>query len=600
MPSGIFDLDADPAAIDRASAEWTTIGTALTSAVTRINTQSSVVVSAGWEGDTADSYDEHRGKLTRSLADAATTTESIQSRLGLIAGTLRAAQGQLDTQWGKVAPFAHGVGGDDVEFITDNDADQQTVDTAIAAAHDIRKGADASLSSDAATLRGLVSTFTTIASSWSSVASDTTDGWDVPDIEQGEPGVITVGDQTIITGGDGDDDIKVYHDPYRGDQIVEINGQVYRIPAGQEIVVRGGGGTDTIEVSPDAKMTLTLLGSEGDDTIRGGTDSETILGLGGNDTISGGQGNDRISGGGGRDYLDGQTGDDTITGGEGNDTVYGLDGDDTLGGGTGDDYLEGGEGNDAITGGTGDDIVSGGNGDDNLYGGEGDDVTYAGRGDDTVHGGTGNDTSHVEDGDTTEGTEQRVKIEIPDTAKWIKIEGSSEFVARVQADLDMLASSPRGQQMLLEMQRLWDDSGPINHEGLTIKELHEENGYASNGIGDWDNTIQYNPEFDTLKGETPPVAVLYHEMAHVYDYMSDNFDETHYSGDDTQDHGYHDEDGNWVPLRQGERVASGLPVDHDHDPSTPEIIDPDHPYELTENGLREEMGWENRDHYLGQ
>jgi hypothetical protein len=50
-----------------------------------------------------------------------------------------------------------------------------------------------------------------------------------------------------------------------------------------------------------------------------------------------------------------------------------------------------------------------------------------------------------------------------------------------------------------------------------------------------------------------------------------------------------------VPNR--ERAAAGLPIDHDDNPATADRIDPDHPYELTENGLREELGVPHRPRY---
>ena len=76
-------------------------------------------------------------------------------------------------------------------------------------------------------------------------------------------------------------------------------------------------------------------------------------------------------------------------------------------------------------------------------------------------------------------------------------------------------------------------------------------------------------------------------MAHVYDYMNDTLADGTYQGEDQYDVG----DNN------RERVAAGLPIDHDDDPDTPERIDPRHPYVYTENGLREEMGAPHRDHY---
>lgn len=74
---------------------------------------------------------------------------------------------------------------------------------------------------------------------------------------------------------------------------------------------------------------LTVLGTDGDDSLGGSYRSETIQGLAGddrlyaedgNDRLEGGAGNDLLDGGFGDDYLDGGTGDDTLQGGYGNDT----------------------------------------------------------------------------------------------------------------------------------------------------------------------------------------------------------------------------------------------------------------------------------------
>ena len=140
--------------------------------------------------------------------------------------------------------------------------------------------------------------------------------------------------------------------------------------------------------------------------------------------------------------------------------------------------------------------------------------------------------------------------------------------------------------MLDALRNEQEDSGflGINRDTVTITELSEDNNYANP-----DGTIEYNPHRQGGGEGRPPIAGLYHEMAHIYDFFSENFDDTDYSGDDTVDHG----------VNQGERTAVGLPVDHDHDPSTPEVEDPDHDHALTENGLREEIGWEDREHYGG-
>ena len=148
-----------------------------------------------------------------------------------------------------------------------------------------------------------------------------------------------------------------------------------------------------------------------------------------------------VDGGAGRDYVDGRDGNDVLTGGLGHDTVYGLSGDDAISGGDGQDYLEGATDHDLISGGAGDDMISGGRGDDTLFGGAGDDKLYGGFGTDALHGGTGGDTAFSQTGDSTSGAEKVVAVELKNLGSFIEIDGSPEFRARVEADLDMLRSS---------------------------------------------------------------------------------------------------------------------------------------------------------------
>ncbi|WP_164703258.1 ExeM/NucH family extracellular endonuclease, partial [Modestobacter sp. KNN46-3] len=88
----------------------------------------------------------------------------------------------------------------------------------------------------------------------------------------------------------------------------------------------------------------TLVGTEGDDVLRGGNGVDVIMGLGGNDTITGGNGADVICGGDGDDVLRGGNGDDVLLGGAGDDELRGDNGSDTLIGGPGTDLLDQGRG----------------------------------------------------------------------------------------------------------------------------------------------------------------------------------------------------------------------------------------------------------------
>ncbi len=107
-----------------------------------------------------------------------------------------------------------------------------------------------------------------------------------------------------------------------------------------------------------------VLGLEGNDTIRGSSESEIINGNAGKDILFGGDGNDNLQGGRDEDDLYGEVGQDTLIGGLGDDYIVGGDGNDILNGGRGDDLLDGGAGNDTLSGDLGYTLYKGGTGSD--------------------------------------------------------------------------------------------------------------------------------------------------------------------------------------------------------------------------------------------
>jgi Ca2+-binding RTX toxin-like protein len=117
-------------------------------------------------------------------------------------------------------------------------------------------------------------------------------------------------------------------------------------------------------------------GTEGDDTLQGGSGADLILGLGSNDSVDGLAGDDLLSGDAGADTVHGGDGADKITGGDDADLLFGDAGPDQLWGQGGDDALQGGDGNDELNGGDGADLLVGGHGDDVLASGGTGDKTY--------------------------------------------------------------------------------------------------------------------------------------------------------------------------------------------------------------------------------
>ncbi|MGA8114741.1 MAG: M91 family zinc metallopeptidase [Actinocatenispora sp.] len=616
VTADLWHLGADTAAIDAAARGWAGVLTAAGTSASTMDTPARKL-EPDWSGDTAETYRDHRVKLSADIAGLGDVASDLDARLGLISGSLAKAQELLDDGWASIsgavpATSLHG----SVTFHPETAAQTKLVKRAITDAGEVRDWLDDALSRDVGALATAAKPLAGISTTWARVAEGTNDGFTLPPEATGGPAVIVDGDRVIVNTGTGDDTVSVETDPGTGQQVVTVNGKTLTFPPGQQITVRGGEGNDTISVPLGSHPRLVLLGGQGDDTVQGGAGRETTLGLWGDDNLYGGAGDDRISGGAGRDYVEGDAGDDTLTGGDDKDVIYGLDGADTVDAGEGDDYVDGGHGDDTLTGGGGKDIVSGGTGDDTVRAGAGADTVYGGGGTDSVDGGPGSDTTYVQTDDTTVDAEHVVTVEYePDLGDTIHIEGSPEFVARMQSDLETLRSSPDGQLMLTEQDDIhnsskapasdWPVLGHIAYQGdvLTIKETHDANGYASyHQVGpdfhplSKSYTVQINPAW-TGAADSPPVAVLYHELGHVYDYGNDTTVDGSYDNPADPDQNWDDDKQQWVGVPNAEREAAGLPVDDDHDPDTPYRIAPDHPIEYTENGLRREMGLPDRPKY---
>lgn len=148
----------------------------------------------------------------------------------------------------------------------------------------------------------------------------------------------------------------------------------------------------SIDASGYTLASVTIVGSSGNDTLKGGTASDLIIA---------GSGNDQIDGGAGDDFIAGGQGNDTINGEGGNDTILGGGGQDEIDGGADNDILLGGGRNDTIRGGTGDDLALGNQGRDLIDGDDGDDTLVGGAGRDNIAGGLGADRLNGVDRDDT-------------------------------------------------------------------------------------------------------------------------------------------------------------------------------------------------------
>ena len=225
----------------------------------------------------------------------------------------------------------------------------------------------------------------------------------------------------IITGGTGNDTVSYAY--FNGS--VNISLSLTGLQTGM-----ASGDQDTLSGIEN------IIGSNGNDILRGDGNVNILTGGDGNDTLVGGGGADRLEGGSGTNTAsyqyatqgvtaslvsptgvtaslvsptannDDAAGDtyiniqnltgsdfaDTLTGDINANSLSGLAGDDTLYGGEGIDTLNGGDDDDTLFGQEGDDTLNGENGNDTLYGQEGNDTLNGGAGNDTLDGGTGSNT----------------------------------------------------------------------------------------------------------------------------------------------------------------------------------------------------------------
>jgi hypothetical protein len=128
----------------------------------------------------------------------------------------------------------------------------------------------------------------------------------------------------------------------------------------------------------------TLVGTAGDDRLRGTPHDDVIVARAGNDVVYGLAGDDRVCDNDGTDHVFLGQGEDQAGGGAGNDHIEGGSGDDWLAGRRGNDTIEGDAGNDRIIGEVGNDKLRGEGGNDNIGGGVGTDNCTGGPGRDRV------------------------------------------------------------------------------------------------------------------------------------------------------------------------------------------------------------------------
>lgn len=398
-----------------------------------------------------------------------------------------------------------------------------------------------------------------------------------------------------------------------GHLCITINGGIYDVLLApkQTLKIQTEGGNDHIKIDPDVYAEIQIEGGAGDDHISAG---------GGRTRIFGGTGNDHITLGAGTAYAEGGDGNDRIHAGKGQAVIYGNNGNDVIQGYIGPGghpvSMDGGSGNDQLHGGSSHTVMNGGLGDD-ILSSAGRGTFYSGKGRDRIFSTHDNDLVYAKRTDQIKKSPaaKLTLIEPSDVGKTaFVIEGSAEFKQRINDDFEMLRSSPAGQKMLSEMDRMTKRNG----SSLRVLEVQSENVNFYTGHNKYyDNLINTgqklpigeDPKLGTLqdgkrgevmdsgdvfsnrayihesngKGSRSPLSALYHELAHAYNF-----------GNGTVLPGK--TNGELNLERQAVGLSTNAPAfDFDDDPSTPATNT--NPYPFNENALHEERGEPLRNSY---
>ncbi|MGM9998591.1 MAG: M91 family zinc metallopeptidase, partial [Candidatus Bruticola sp.] len=436
--------------------------------------------------------------------------------------------------------------------------------------------------------------------------------------------------------------------------IVNVDGQEQEFSADEarNLIIDGGDGDDIIYADDKVKNSLYITGGYGCDNITTAQGHDIVYDNYGANRISTKDGNDTvianqldyvpnehsqtvkderslwqkfvdkltgqgsfqertvdgniIDGGAGDDYIEGGLGSDYIKGGNGGDVIYGLNGSDVIEAGRGYDYIDAGRGSDTINAAYGNNIAIGGRGDDTITAGKGNNVIVGGLGADTIEAGRGQNEITADSADTVKAGKQSSvsmveSIDIPDNitinansyntdAPQTGNLGNAGFEARIQSDLDALASLETGQKMLQALGAqghnvniVGTDSG--NYCSYWQTGVLNEDGSAGSGSS---STVAVDRSRIMIGyedwGKRPPIVGMYHEMAHAYDAGTGMLDSRIFSYDGRQLSGA---DGNGVKAAELQAVGLGNVTDQVQ-------MNPDG---VSENDLRAALNLAQRDKY---
>ncbi len=168
--SDVWDLRADPAALESAAEAWRALKSAAQQSDDTVRAAAGRVLAHGsWTGDAADSFGAHRDELVRALGRLAELAGGAAEGLDAAAYLLRTGQSQLDGQFSALSGVVPATRvRKEISFQPADEGQAERVRGAVREANDVRDWVDERLSAWAGTLRRIEGDLATLGEAWPS------------------------------------------------------------------------------------------------------------------------------------------------------------------------------------------------------------------------------------------------------------------------------------------------------------------------------------------------------------------------------------------------------------------------------------------------
>lgn len=142
----LWDLNASPASLEELAGAWRSLREAASSAQDTVDQAAyRVFADEAWQGDTADTYDGHRRRLTGDVGELAERAGPVVDALEYLAGVLETNQELLHQERARLAEVPVTESGAGLIFRPNDEDQARAVNQAITAAHEIRSRVDEAL-----------------------------------------------------------------------------------------------------------------------------------------------------------------------------------------------------------------------------------------------------------------------------------------------------------------------------------------------------------------------------------------------------------------------------------------------------------------------